>query len=70
MGCCMEWMTIKEVATLWGLSVRRTTILCNNGKVDGARKLGSFWVVPKGASKPIDGRTKEAKRVARKEIEG
>jgi hypothetical protein len=65
----MEWMTIKEAAKLWGLSVRRATILCTNGKVDGAQKLGSFWVVPKGIAKPIDGRTREAKKVGKKEIE-
>ena len=57
----MEWMTIKEAAALWGLSIRRATVLCANGKVNGAQKLGSIWVVPKGTSKPIDGRTKAAK---------
>ena len=65
----MEWMTVKEIAALWGLSIRRATVLCANGKVDGAQKLGSFWVVPKGALKPIDGRTKEAKETSLKVVE-
>ena len=58
----MEWIAVKEAAVLWGMTTRRAQYLCANGKVDGAQKLGNIWVVPKGASKPIDGRTKEAKQ--------
>lgn len=58
----MEWMTVKEAGILWGLSTRRATVLCANGKVKNAQKLGSQWVIPKGTSKPIDGRTKAAQR--------
>lgn len=57
----MEWMTVKEAAKLWGISTRRAAIFCATNRVVGAQKLGSFWVVPKGAPKPIDGRTKVAK---------
>jgi hypothetical protein len=57
----MEWMTVKEAAMIWGISNRRATILCADGRVKGAQKLGNFWVVPKGTPKPIDGRTKVAK---------
>ena len=57
----MEWMTVKEAGILWGITTRRATILCADGKVNGAQKLGSQWVIPKGTPKPIDGRTKAAK---------
>ena len=57
----MEWITAKEAGELWGISTRRTQILCDNGKVMGAERLGNMWVIPKGTPKPIDGRTKEAK---------
>jgi hypothetical protein len=56
----MEWMTVKETSELWGISGRRVQILCDNGKVDGAERLGNMWVIPKGTAKPIDGRTKAA----------
>jgi len=58
----MEWMTVKEAGLLWGISTRRATTLCANGKVKGAQKLGSQWVIPKGTPKPLDGRTKAARR--------
>jgi hypothetical protein len=59
----LEWITAKEAGVLWGITTRRVQILCDNGKVYGAQKLGNMWLIPKGASKPIDGRTKEAKKI-------
>jgi hypothetical protein len=52
----MEWMTVKEASELWNISGRRVQILCNNGRVDGATRLGNLWVIPKGTPKPPDGR--------------
>lgn len=57
----MEWMTVKEAGALWDITPRRVTILCADGKVDGAQRLGNMWVIPKGTAKPLDGRTKTAK---------
>ena len=57
----MDWMTTKEAAEQWGLSMRRIQALCESDKIKGAVYLGRQWVIPKGTSKPIDGRTKEAK---------
>ena len=59
----MEWITTKEAAELWGITTRRVQILCDKGKVDGAGRLGDIWVIPKGAPKPIDGRTKAAREL-------
>jgi hypothetical protein len=58
----MEWMTVQEAGILWGITTRRAQFLCANGKVSGAQKLGSIWVIPKGTQKPIDGRTKAARK--------
>jgi len=52
----MEWMTVKEASELWNISGRRVQILCDNGRVDGATRLGNLWVIPKGTPKPPDGR--------------
>lgn len=62
----MEWMTVKEAAVLWGITPRWVTILCSDGKVAGAQRLGNMWVIPTGAEKPIDGRTKTAKESNKK----
>jgi hypothetical protein len=57
----VDWMTVKEASELWGITTRRVQILCDNGQVIGAQRLGYMWVIPKGIPKPIDGRTKVAK---------
>jgi hypothetical protein len=57
----MEWMTVQAAGELWGITTRRAQFLCAKGKVKGAQKLGNIWVIPKGTSKPIDGRTKTAR---------
>jgi len=56
-------MTTQEAANLWGIKVRRVQVLCENGKVENAQRLGYMWVIPKGTPKPIDGRTKAAKNL-------
>jgi hypothetical protein len=61
-GMELEWITAKEAGALWGITTRRVQVLCDNGKINGAQKLGNMWLIPKGTSKPIDGRTKAAKR--------
>ena len=57
----IDWMTTKETAVLWGVTVRRIQSLCENGLIDGAKKLGDIWIIPKETQKPLDGRTKKAK---------
>ena len=59
----IDWMTTKEAAALWGVTMRRIQSLCENGLLDGAEKLGDIWIIPKGTTKPIDGRTKHAKQM-------
>ena len=59
----MEYLTPKEAGELWGISERRVQYLCANGQIEGGKRLGGkVWVIPAGASKPIDGRTKAAKQ--------
>jgi len=63
MGLESELMTTKEASDIWGITPRRVQILCDNGKVQGAFRMGRTWIIPKGISKPIDGRTKQARMV-------
>ena len=58
----MELMTTKDASKKWGISIRRVQVLCDNGKVPTAYKLGGIWVMPKDTPKPIDGRTKLSKQ--------
>ena len=45
----MEYMTIKEAAEKWNISVRRVQTICNEGMVPGVMKFGHAWAIPKDA---------------------
>ena len=36
----------------WGLSRRRVTTYCTNGRIDGAIMKGNTWLIPDNAQKP------------------
>jgi len=59
----MDYMTIKEAAEKWGLSVRRVQAICNEGKVEGIIRFGREWAIPKNAEKPQDKRIKSGKYI-------
>ena len=54
----MEYLKIKEVAQKWEISPRAVQILCADGRVEGAVRFGSVWMIPKNAQRPVDGRSK------------
>lgn len=51
-----HYMTIKEAADKWGVSPRRVQLLCSEGRIDGAEKVGRIWMIPSAAAKPKDAR--------------
>jgi DNA modification methylase len=59
----MEYMTVEETATEWGISERRVLTLCTEGRVDGAEKFGWSWAIPLGTQKPSDARRREEFRL-------
>ena len=59
----MDYMTIKEAAEKWGLSVRRIQEICELNKVPGVKKFGRAWAIPKDAKKPVDLRVKTGKYI-------
>ena len=59
----MNYMTIKEAAEKWELSVRRVQELCESKKILGATKFGRAWAIPKEAQRPADLRVKSGKYI-------
>ena len=59
----MDYMTIKEAAEKWGLSVRRVQEICEFHKIPGTTKFGRAWAIPKDAQKPMDLRVKTGKYI-------
>lgn len=57
----MEYMTLKEASEKWGVTPRWINYYCAASRIPGAIKMGTVWLIPKNAKKPIDGRTKIAR---------
>ena len=58
------YINISEAAEKWGISTRRVQVLCKNGRIEGAAKLGREWAIPATAEKPGDDRFVNGKYVA------
>ncbi len=59
----MKYISVSEIAKIWGISVRRVNTLCNEGRIDGAQRAGTIWIIPNDAKKPADARVKYIKKV-------
>jgi hypothetical protein len=52
----MDYLTTKQAAEKWNISPRRVQVLCEQGRIKGAVRLGWAWAIPKDAEKPEDAR--------------
>ena len=52
----MELLTTTEIAKKWNISARRVAILCSEGRISKAQKIGNTWLIPANAKKPDDPR--------------
>ena len=37
----MEYLSLKQTAEKWGITVRRVQVLCSQDRIPGATKIGS-----------------------------
>ena len=51
----MDYMTLKEASKIWGVTPRWINYYCSAGRIPGAEKMGTVWLIPK-----LDGRRKSA----------
>lgn len=54
----MEYLSARQTAEKWKISVRLVQQYCAEGRIQGAKKRGTAWAVPQNAEKPIDPRKK------------
>lgn len=66
----MKFLSTFEAAEKWGISHRRVSVLCNQGRITGAQRAGSRWIIPDDAEKPADARIKSGKYVKERAAEG
>ncbi len=54
------YKTVAEIAEGWGVSTRRVRDFCASGRIEGAIQDGRSWLIPAGAAKPADARTRNS----------
>lgn len=52
----MDYLSVKETASKFGLSERRVQKLCETQRIEGANMVSGVWLIPDNAKKPIDER--------------
>ena len=45
----MKYLSITQTAERWGISTRRIQILCGEGRVPSAIRIGTVWGIPEDA---------------------
>ena len=64
------YVTAKEMAGRWNVSVRQVQFWCSDGKIEGVVQFGKSWAIPDNAPKPT--RTvnmKPGRKTKTKEVE-
>ncbi len=59
----MDILTIKLASEKWGISTRRISALCEQGRIPGAVKTAGVWLLPPDSQKPADARVKNEKYI-------
>ena len=62
----MEIMTTEQAGRLWGVTPRHVSELCRAGRIKGAYKIGTAWVMPADTAKPKDERVTSGKWIGYK----
>lgn len=62
----MKYLSVTQTAERWGISTRRIQILCNEGRIPGATRIGFNWAIPEDEPKPADARIKSGKYIKNK----
>jgi excisionase family DNA binding protein len=52
-GTTMDgYMTTKDAAEKWGISIRQVQNHCKNGRINGVQRIGTNYLIPYDAAKP------------------
>ena len=59
----MEYLSVRQTAEKWGISIKRIQFICKQGRIPGAFIIGNSWAIPADAEKPCDQRIKSGKYI-------
>ena len=57
----MNYLSVSQTAEKWGISTRRIQILCGEGRIPGAMRIGAFQAIPDDVAKPTRRENQERK---------
>lgn len=59
----MNYLSVSQTTEKWSISTHRIQVLCGDGRISGAMRVGAFWAIPEDATKPTDARIKNGKYI-------
>ena len=65
-----DYISVKEKAAEWELTLRQVQHLCAEGRIPGARRFGRSWAIPADAEKPLDRRRAASEAPERRTLRG
>lgn len=63
----MDYLTVKEAAEEWGISIRAVTYHIADGRIPGVVRKGNMWLIPASASRPPDRRRRSTTQRAKED---
>ncbi|HZK61596.1 MAG TPA: DNA-binding protein [Anaerovoracaceae bacterium] len=54
----MEYLSVKDIADKWNITIRQVQKLCADGRIVNAKRVSRIWLIPQDAEKPADLRRK------------
>ena len=65
----MRYPSTTQVGEKWNCSPRWVAELCEGGRIKGAQKAGSTWIIPEDADRPADARIKSGRYIKKRDEE-
>lgn len=50
----MDYISVKEASGRWNITERWVQKLCEEERIEGVRRFGRLWMIPKDAARPDD----------------
>ena len=66
MGEIKGYISKREASRRWGVSERRVSQYCTEGRIPGASRFGRSWAIPEDAKKPSDPRKADTNKTSRR----
>lgn len=57
----MRYLSTTQVGEKWNYFPRWVAELCEGGRIKGAQKAGSTWIIPEDADRPAGARIKSGR---------